>query len=129
MRFRMMHERHAIKCSKYQIGVLWALWKLQNVAIPTVPAEQTEMWKALIHRFKAANVPKWAKRRQESIWESEGGVRCAQKMTRREGAGKESGSKGAEVQNMGRHVLRIALVLWLSGQHLNRPCSSGEATK
>jgi hypothetical protein len=30
---------------------------------------------------------------------------------------------------MARHVLRNALVLWLSGQHLNRPCKSGEATK
>jgi hypothetical protein len=37
--------------------------------------------------------------------------------------------KVAEVQNMARHVLRNALVLWLSGQHLNRPCKSGEATK
>jgi hypothetical protein len=24
---------------------------------------------------------------------------------------------------MDRHVLRISLVLWLSGQHLNRPCN------
>jgi hypothetical protein len=30
---------------------------------------------------------------------------------------------------MTRHVLRNELVLWLSGQHLNRPCKSGEATK
>jgi hypothetical protein len=30
---------------------------------------------------------------------------------------------------MARHVLRNALVLWLAGQHLNRPCKSGEATK
>jgi hypothetical protein len=37
--------------------------------------------------------------------------------------------KVAEVQNMARHVLRNALVLRLSGQHLNRPCNSGEATK
>jgi hypothetical protein len=37
--------------------------------------------------------------------------------------------KVAEVQSMARHVLRNALVLWLSGQHLNRPCKSGEATK
>jgi hypothetical protein len=28
-----------------------------------------------------------------------------------------------------RLVLRNALVLWLSGQPLNRPCKSGEATK
>jgi hypothetical protein len=34
-----------------------------------------------------------------------------------------------EVQNKARHVLRIALVLWLSRQHLNRPGNSGEATK
>jgi hypothetical protein len=38
-------------------------------------------------------------------------------------------AKVSEVQNMARHVLRNALVLWLSGQHLNRPCNSGEATK
>jgi hypothetical protein len=37
--------------------------------------------------------------------------------------------KVAEVQNMARHVLRNELVLWLPGQHLNRPCKSGEATK
>jgi hypothetical protein len=37
--------------------------------------------------------------------------------------------KVAEVQNMARHVLRNALVLWLSGQHLNWPCKSSEATK
>jgi hypothetical protein len=30
---------------------------------------------------------------------------------------------------MVRHVLRNALVLWLSGQHLNRLCKSGEASK
>jgi hypothetical protein len=40
--------------------------------------------------------------------------------------GKALAVKVAEVQNMARHVLRNALVLWLSGQHLNR---SGEATK
>jgi hypothetical protein len=45
--------------------------------------------------------------------------------------GKAVAVKVAEVQNMARHVLRNALVLWLSGQlqHLNRPCKSGEATK
>jgi hypothetical protein len=35
----------------------------------------------------------------------------------------------AEVQNMARHAQRNALELWLSVQHLNRPCNSGEATK
>jgi hypothetical protein len=30
---------------------------------------------------------------------------------------------------MARHVLRNALVLLLSGQHLNRPCKSGEASR
>jgi nitrogen fixation protein FixH len=43
--------------------------------------------------------------------------------------GKAVAVKVAEVQNMARHVLRNALVLWLSGQHLNRSCKSGEATK
>jgi hypothetical protein len=33
--------------------------------------------------------------------------------------------KVAEVQNMARHVLKNALVLWLSGQHLNRPVQLG----
>jgi predicted amino acid racemase len=42
-------------------------------------------------------------------------VRCAQKI-KREGLGKAAAVKVAEVQNMARHVLRIALVLWLSGQ-------------
>jgi hypothetical protein len=37
--------------------------------------------------------------------------------------------KVAEVQNMARHALRNALVMWLSGQHLNRPCNLGEATE
>jgi hypothetical protein len=56
-------------------------------------------------------------------------VRCALEMTRGGGAVKGSAVKAAEVQNMARHVLRNALVLWLSGQHLNRLCKSGEATK
>jgi hypothetical protein len=57
-------------------------------------------------------------------------VRCAQKMTRRGGAGKGSGSKGCRGAEHGQAcTLRNALVLWLSGQHLNRPCKSGEATK
>jgi hypothetical protein len=51
------------------------------------------------------------------------------KWQRGEGLGKAVAVKVAEVQNMTRHVLRNALVLWLSGQHLNRPCKSGEATK
>jgi hypothetical protein len=38
-----------------------------------VPSEeQTDKWKALEPRVKAANVPKWAQRSQESIWESGG---------------------------------------------------------
>jgi hypothetical protein len=36
----------------------------------------------------------------------------------KEGLGKAVAVKVAEVQNMARHVLRNALVLWLSGQHL-----------
>jgi hypothetical protein len=102
------------------------------------PAGQLDKCKALKPRVKAANVPKWAQRSQESILESGGEVRdgagkrvmeCAQKMTRRVGLGKAVAVKVAEVQNMARHVLRNALALWLSGQHLNRPCNSGEATK
>jgi hypothetical protein len=37
--------------------------------------------------------------------------------------------KAADVQNMARHVQRIALVLQLSGKHLSRPGNSSEATK
>jgi hypothetical protein len=49
----------------------WALWKEQNEAFPTVPqAWQTDKRKALKPRVKADNVPKWAQRSQESIWES-----------------------------------------------------------
>jgi hypothetical protein len=41
--------------------------------IPTVPPEgQTKTWKALKALAKAANVPKWAQRSQESISESRG---------------------------------------------------------
>jgi hypothetical protein len=46
-----------------------------------------------------------------------------------EGLGTAVAVKVAEVQNTARHVLRIALVLWLSGQHSNRMCNSGDATK
>jgi hypothetical protein len=58
-------------------------------------------------------------------------VGCAQKMTRRGGAGKGSGSKGRGGAEHGQActLVRNALVLWLSGKHLNRPCNSGEATK
>jgi hypothetical protein len=53
----------------------WALWKVQNEVIPTeAPEGQTEKWKALKPRVKAANVPKWAQRSQECIWESGGEV-------------------------------------------------------
>jgi hypothetical protein len=45
------------KSTRY-IGVLWALWKVQNKAILTVPPEgQTGKWKALNPGVKAANVP------------------------------------------------------------------------
>jgi hypothetical protein len=47
----------------------------------------------------------------------------------KEGRGWERQGTVAETQNMARHALRIALVLWLSGQHLNRLCIWGEATK
>jgi hypothetical protein len=59
-----------------------ALWKEQNEAFPMVPlARQTNKWKALKPRAKAANVPNWAQRSQESRWESGGEVR--------DGAGKQ----------------------------------------
>jgi hypothetical protein len=46
------------------------VWKIQNKVIRTVPPEgQTDKWKALKPHVKAANVPKWAQRSQEGIWE------------------------------------------------------------
>jgi hypothetical protein len=80
--------------------------KYRMLAIPTVPPEgQTEKWKALKPRVKAENVPIWAQRSQESIWEFGGkvgdgagkrvtNVRCAQKTTRRGVSGKGSRKKG-----------------------------------
>jgi hypothetical protein len=48
----------------------FGLFGVPNEAIPTVPPEgQAEEWKALKLIIKAANVPKWAQRSQESIWE------------------------------------------------------------
>jgi hypothetical protein len=65
----------ATKSKKKQIGVLWALWKVQNEAIPKIPLEgHKEEWKALKPRVKAANEPKWAQRSLESIWEYGGGM-------------------------------------------------------
>jgi hypothetical protein len=56
-------------------SAFWTLWKVQNEAIPTVFSEgQTEKWTALKPCAKAANVPKWAQRSQESIRESGGEV-------------------------------------------------------
>jgi hypothetical protein len=67
-------ELTRVKCNKKFIkkksdwSVFWALWKVQNKAIPTVPPEgKTEEWKALNPRVKAANVPNWAQQNQESI--------------------------------------------------------------
>jgi hypothetical protein len=115
---------------------IWALGKVQDEAFPTVPPEgHTDKWKALIPHVKAANVLKWAQCSQESRWESGGkvidgvGKRVMECEMCTENDKEAVAVKVAEVQNMARHVLRIALVLWLSGQHLNRPCNSGEATK
>jgi hypothetical protein len=53
----------------------WALWKEQNEAFSTVPpAGQMDKWKALKPRVTAENVPKWAQRSQESIWEVRDGA-------------------------------------------------------
>jgi hypothetical protein len=50
-------------------GCFWALWKVQNEAIPTVPpGGQTQEWKALKLSVKAANVPQWPQSSQENIW-------------------------------------------------------------
>jgi hypothetical protein len=94
---------------------------VQNKEIPTVPPEgQTDKCKALKPRVKAANVPKWAQHSQESMWESGGKVgdgagkgvmECKICTEGGEGLGKAVAAKVAEVQNMARHVLRIALVL------------------
>jgi hypothetical protein len=134
----------------------WALTKKQNEAFPTVPpAGQTDMWKALKPRVKAENVPKWAQRSQESIWESGWEARdgagkrvkecemhiCAQKMTRREGAGKGSGSKdcrGAEhgqactKERTGAVAVRAALesaVQVVRGDEGNRHAEMANPTK
>jgi hypothetical protein len=58
MSFRMIHEWHAIKNMKCQIGVSLGSLEVQNEAFPSVPPEgQTEKWKALKPPVKAANVP------------------------------------------------------------------------
>jgi hypothetical protein len=63
------------KQAKVRLECFWTLWKVQNEAIPTVPSEgQTDKWKALKPRAKAANVPIWAQRIQESIQKSGGEV-------------------------------------------------------
>jgi hypothetical protein len=78
-------------------------------------------------------VPKWVKGSQENIWESGGEVgdgagkrvmeceMCTENDRRGfrppDGLGKEVAVKVAEVLNMVKHVLRFALVLWLSGHH------------
>jgi hypothetical protein len=64
-----MHQ----KVKNVRLECFWALWKVQNEAIPTVPPEgQTEGWKAFKPHAKAANVPQWAQRSRESIWELRG---------------------------------------------------------
>jgi hypothetical protein len=52
---------HAIKSKKnVRLECFWALWKVQNKAIPTVPPDgQTDKWKALEPCVKAANVQKY----------------------------------------------------------------------
>jgi hypothetical protein len=57
-----------------RLECFWTLEKVQIEVFPTVPPKgQTDKWKALKLRVKAANVPKWAQRSQGSTWES-GGV-------------------------------------------------------
>jgi hypothetical protein len=47
-----------------------AFWKVYNEVIPPVPPEgQSEKGKALKLGVKAASVPKWAQRSQESVRE------------------------------------------------------------
>jgi hypothetical protein len=61
------------KVKVFRLECFWALCKEQDEAIPTVlPAGQTNTWKGRKPRVKAVNVPKWAQRTQESIWESGG---------------------------------------------------------
>jgi hypothetical protein len=69
-----LHVQQKVKVVRLER--FWALWKEPNEAFPTVPpAGQTNKWKVLKALVKAANVPKWAQRSQESIWESGGEVR------------------------------------------------------
>jgi hypothetical protein len=62
-------------------------------------------------------------------------VRCAQKKTRRGGAGKGSGSKGSRGAEYGQACTKErtgAVAVRASeeeGQHLNRPCKSCEASR
>jgi hypothetical protein len=100
-----------------RLECFWALRKVQHEAIPTVPSEgQADKCKALKPRNKAANVPKWAQRSQESICESGGevgdgaGKRVMECEMCTEGQGGEELGKAvavkvAEVHNMARHVL------------------------
>jgi hypothetical protein len=105
------------------------------------PEELREKWKALKPRVKAANVPKWAQRSQESIWES--GEEVGDGAGKQEMEGEmctenDKEGRGWERQwqqrlqrcriwpSMARHVQRIALVLWFSGQHWNRRCNAAE---
>jgi hypothetical protein len=68
-----MRDMHQKVKKKIRLGCFWALWKVLNKAIPTVPPQgQRDEWKALKLSVKAANVPKWAQHSQESIWESGG---------------------------------------------------------
>jgi hypothetical protein len=54
-------------------------WGTELILLPVLSmslyTEQTDKWKALKPRVKAVNVPKWAQRSQESIWEYGGEVR------------------------------------------------------
>jgi hypothetical protein len=91
---------------------------VQNEAIPTVtPEGQTEKGKALTPRVKAANGPaKWAKRSQESIWESggEAGDGAGKRVVEcemctendKEGRGWESGSKGCRGAEHGQTCIK-----------------------
>jgi hypothetical protein len=121
-------------------------------AIPTVlPERQTDKWKALKYRVKAANVPTWAQRTQESIWESWGEVgdwagkrvmECEMSTEHDKGrAGKGSGSKGSRDAEHGQActkdrtgsvALRAPLELAVQlgrGDEVNRQAEVANRTK
>jgi hypothetical protein len=82
---------------KNRLECCWALWKVQNEAIPTVtPDWQTEKRKGLELGVKSVNVQKWAQCSQESIWDLGGGTgRWGRKSRRKSEMCRENDKEGS----------------------------------